>query len=167
MNLIPDPLHPAVVHFPVVLVLLGTVVALAALFWRKQPLPLLAAATLTLGALGTWAAVETGESDGGLLEGNSPRLESLVEAHENWAKRALAAAAVAAAAAIASLPLFRFPRAARAVALAAAISATVASYCIYETGHRGGALVFRYGAGVNAVSDPASAALEKGHEVKK
>ena len=72
MNLLPDPLHPAVVHFPIVLVLLGTVVGLVAVFWRKQHLSLLAAVALTLGALGAWAAVETGESDGGLLEGNSP-----------------------------------------------------------------------------------------------
>jgi hypothetical protein len=101
------------------------------------------------------------------LEGNSPQLESLVEAHENWANRALAASAVAAAAAITSMPLFRFPRAARGVVLAAVVAATVASYCIYETGHRGGALVFRHGAGVNAVSAPASPAPEKVHGVKE
>jgi uncharacterized membrane protein len=165
MNLIPDPLHPAVVHFPVVLVLLGTVVAAAAVFWRKHNLPLLAAVTLGLGALGAWAAVETGESNGGLLEGNSPQLESLVESHENWAKRTLAASAVAAAAALGSALLFAFPRAARAVAMATAISAAAASYCVYETGHRGGALVFRHGAGVNLISGPASPASEKAHEV--
>jgi uncharacterized membrane protein len=156
----PNPLHPVVVHFPVVLVLLGTVGAVAAVFWRKHQVPALAALLLTLGALGAWAAVETGESDGGLLEGDSTQLQSLVESHENWAKRTLTTAGVAAAAAVASLLLFRVPHLARWVAAGAAVVALLASYSVYETGHRGGQLVFHYGAGVSAVSGPTSSLSE-------
>ena len=152
MPALPDPLHPAIIHFPVVLILLGTFVAFAAVFWRKHHVPILAAAMLTFGALGAWVAVQTGKSDGGLVLGLSSQGEALLEAHENWGERTLTIAAFAAAAAIASLALFRFPRLARAAAVAAALVAGAASYGIYETGHRGGALVFHHGAGVNRIA---------------
>jgi uncharacterized membrane protein len=157
MNLMPDPLHPALVHFPVVLVTLGSAAAVVAVFWRKGYLPAFAAVLLGLGALGAWAALASGRSDGGLLENVSPPMESLLEAHESWAERTLTAAVVAAVAAVASALLVRFPRAARGAAVAAALAASVASYTVYETGHRGGALVFQHGAGVT-VTVPALAA---------
>jgi uncharacterized membrane protein len=155
MNFIPDPLHPAVVHFPIVLIVLGTLASVTAVFWRKGYVPAFAAALLVLGALGAWAAVATGESDGGLVENTSAGVEQLLEAHENWAKRTLTAAVVAAVIAVGAALLFRFPRAARGpraahgVAVAAALAAGVASWTVYETGHRGGALVYQHGAGVN------------------
>jgi uncharacterized membrane protein len=149
MPTLPDPLHPAIVHFPVVLILLGTIAAFAAIFWRKNLMPALAAVLLTFGALGAWVAMETGESDGGIEESLSAPAEMLLDAHEDWAKRTMAAAAAAAVAAVVSLLLIKFPRAARAVGVATALIAGVASYAVYETGHRGGQLVFRHGAGVN------------------
>jgi uncharacterized membrane protein len=149
MNLMPDPLHPALVHFPIVLILLGTLVSCVAVFWRKGGVPALAAALLTLGAAGAWVAVETGESDGGLVEDTAPAVEQLVEAHEDWAKRTLTVAIIAAVSALGAAALFRFPRTARGVGVAAALAAGVASWAVYETGHRGGALVYRHGAGVN------------------
>jgi len=152
MNLIPDPLHPAVVHFPIVLIVLGTLASAIAVFWRKGYLPAFAAVLLALGAIGAWMALETGESDGGLVENTAPQVEKLIEAHENWARRTLIAAAIAAVIAIGAAALFRFPRAARGVAVAAALAAGVASWTVYETGHRGGALVYQHGAGVNTAS---------------
>ncbi len=149
MNFIPDPLHPAVIHFPIVLIVLGALASVIAVFWRKGYLPAFAAALLALGALGAWAAVATGESDGGLVENLSAQVEPLLEAHENWAKRTLTAAVIAAVIAVGAAALFRFPRAARGVSVAAAIAAGVASWTVYETGHRGGALVYQHGAGVN------------------
>lgn len=168
MNL-PDPLHPAVVHFPIVLILLGTLAAIAAVFWRKHQLPILACVFLTLGAAGAWVAVETGESDGGLVENSSPQAESLLDAHEDWAKRTVTAAAVAAVVAVLSVALFKFPRAARSVGAAAAIVAIVSSYAVYETGHRGGQLVYRHGAGISASSGDQTASLampDRGHRDK-
>lgn len=152
MDFLPDPLHPAIVHFPVVLILFGTLAAVGAVFWRRHQLPLLAGLLLLLGAAGAWFAVQTGESDGGLTDFSSPQAQQLLDAHENWAKRTLLAAAVAAAAAVISLALVRRPTTARAAAVIAALAAITASYSVYETGHRGGALVFRHGAGVYVVS---------------
>src|ERR1035437_6819864 len=89
---IPDPLHPALVHFPIVLILLGTMASVLAVFWRKGYVPAFAAALLVMGALGAWAAVASGKSDGGLVENTSAGVETLLEAHENWAERTLTAA---------------------------------------------------------------------------
>jgi uncharacterized membrane protein len=157
MSLLPDPLHPALVHFPIVLILLGTLASVVAVVWRKERLPALAAALLVLGALGAWAALATGESDGGLVENTSAGAAALLEAHENWAKRTLTAAALAAVLAVGSAVLLRFPRAARGVAVAAALAAGAASWTVYETGHRGGALVYQHGAGVNTLRADAAA----------
>ena len=159
MDFIPDPLHPAIVHFPIVLILLGTLASVIAVFWRKGYVPAFAATLLALGALGAGAAVATGESDGGLVENTSAGVEPLLEAHENWAKRTLTTAAIAAVIAVGAASLFRFPRVARGVALAAALAAGAASWTVYETGHRGGALVYQHGTGVNT----ARAALGADH----
>jgi uncharacterized membrane protein len=148
MKFIPDPLHPAVVHFPVVLIVLGAVAAFLAAFWRGGQLPRFTAVLLVLGALGAWAAMETGEDDGGLLENSKPQVESLVDAHIMWAKRTLGVSIVAAVAAVGSAVAGRWPRVARSLAAATALAALAAAYTVYETGHRGGALVFRHGAGV-------------------
>lgn len=148
MPALPDPLHPAMIHFPVVLILLGTFAAFVAVFWRRNHVPVMAAALLLLGAMGAWVAVQTGKSDGGLLETLSPQGEALLEEHENWGQRTMIIASFATAIAIASAVMFRFPRVARVTAVAAALTAGVASYGVYQTGHRGGALVFQHGAGV-------------------
>jgi uncharacterized membrane protein len=149
MNPLPDPLHPAIVHFPIVLILLGTFAAAVAVFWRRHQMPVIAAVLLAFGAIGTWVAVETGKSDGGLVESASPQVESLLDSHEDWAKRTLTIAAIAALTAAGSVGLARFPRAARAVGVLAAMIALAASYAVYETGHRGGALVYKHAAGVS------------------
>jgi len=148
MNLVPNPLHPAVVHFPIVLLLLGAIVAVAAVFWRKHGVPALAAGLLVLGMLATWGAVQSGKSDGGLVENTAPQVNALIEAHETWAKRTLTISIFAVLAAGGSVVMARRPRIARAVAVVAALVSVTAAYSVYETGHRGGALVYRHGTGV-------------------
>jgi uncharacterized membrane protein len=158
MNLMPDPLHPAIVHFPIVLILLGAGAAIVAAIWRGGHLPRFAALLLAFGALGAWLAVESGESGGGLLEKGTPQMETLVDEHETWAKRTLAITLLAAAAAGVSALAGRWPRSARSVAVVAAFASAAAAYAVYETGHRGGSLVYRHAAGVElAAPGPAAA----------
>jgi uncharacterized membrane protein len=165
MNFLPNPLHPAVVHFPIVLLLLGAVVAIAAVFVRKYGVPVLAAGLLVLGALGTWGAVESGESDGRLVENTAPQVNDLVDAHQTWAKRTLAISIFAAFAAGCSV-LARRPRIARTVAVVAALVSVAAAYGIYETGHRGGALVYRHGAGIQAPTTQSLPAQSSNREAR-
>ena len=155
MSFMPDPLHPAIVHFPVALILLGCAAAWVAVFVRKGNVPWFAAVLLMLGAAGAWVAKETGKSDGGLLDNMSPQMESLLDAHQNLDGISVRAATITALLAVTVVGLSRFPRLARSVAVAAAVAASVASWTVYETGHRGGALVFEHGAGVH-MSSPAN-----------
>lgn len=151
----PSPLHPAIVHFPIVLILLGTVVALAAAFTSRWHIRWLAAALLALGALGTLAAMRTGEEEGEAVE-QSLSSETLLEAHEEWAERTQGAAFTGALILIgAAAATTRRPAIAQALSIAGAVATFAASWCVYETGHRGGQLVYRHGAGVNLA--PASA----------
>ncbi|HEU5396280.1 MAG TPA: DUF2231 domain-containing protein [Verrucomicrobiae bacterium] len=152
MSIVPDPLHPAIVHFPVVLIVLGCAAAWVAVFLRRGNLPWFAAVLLTLGAAGAWTARETGQSDGGLLDNLSPKMEALLDAHEYWAGKTVLAATVTALLALTAAGLSRAPRLARSMAVVAEMTASIAAWTVYETGHRGGALVFEYGAGVQVGS---------------
>ena len=73
-----------------------------------------------------------------------------MDAHEEWAERTLIVSMITAVLAVGSAALVRFPRLARTVAVVTALSAGIATWTVYETGHRGGALVFKNGAGVQA-----------------
>jgi uncharacterized membrane protein len=144
---VPSPLHPAIVHFPIVLLTLGTLVAVAAVITRRWQLPLLAALLLGLGSLGTLVALKTGESEGELVGEQAP-LGQLLDEHEDWAERTLATSALATVLAGLALALGRRPVAGRLASGATALVAIVGFICVVETGHRGGQLVYRHGAGV-------------------
>ena len=92
---LPDPLHPAVVHFPIVLLLLAVPVAVAAVFRRPRCLPVVAAVLLGLGAVGAVVAVQTGEDESERVA-ETPALEAVLEEHEEWAERTQVVALVAA-----------------------------------------------------------------------
>lgn len=153
----PSPLHPALVHFPIVLILLGTLVALPAAFTPRWHLRWIAAVLLALGAIGAVAASVTGEDDGEAVE-RQPGVESVLEIHEEWAERTqgfgLAAAGCALAAALVTL---RWPRVAQGVGIAGAAVALFAAFCVFQAGHYGGQLVYRHGAGVNLAPSNANA----------
>lgn len=151
---LPSPLHPAVVHFPIVLILLGTLVAVGAAFTSRWHVRWIAAILLSLGTLGTVVATRSGEEDGEAVE-RVAAISPLLEAHETWAERTLWTSAAAAALAVAAALTARWLVANRALGAVCALGALVASYCVYETGHRGGQLVYRHGAGINLA--PASA----------
>ena len=152
---IPSPLHPAIVHFPIVLILLGTMAAVAAVFFRRWHLPWLAAGLLAAGAVGAFAATWTGGNDEELVGEISPAAEQILDEHEEWGARTRNIAIVAALFAIASASIARFPTAARGLGIASALAALVASYAVVETGHYGGQLVYKHGAGVNAAAGSA------------
>lgn len=174
---LPSPLHPAVVHFPIVLLLLGAVVAVATAFTKRGQLPQLAAVLLALGAIGTLVAVQTGERDGEIV-GETPAIEALLDEHEEWAERTQIAAVVAALLAAAAFAATqwavtaRWLVVARSLRIATGVGALLAAGCVIQTGHYGGQLVYRHGAGVNltaAGSDgtPAGETAVKGGKHRK
>jgi uncharacterized membrane protein len=144
--MIPDPLHPAVVHFPVVLAFLLPLFVGGGLWAMRRgerarrawALPAAVAAALAASA---WLSVETGETQGDRVE----RVvgEQAMEAHEELAESFLVAAVVVAAVAAAGL-------AAGIVGCTARVVTAVGSLALVgvaaRVGHTGGQLVYRYGA---------------------
>lgn len=144
--MLPEPLHPAVVHFPIVLTFLLPVAVLAALWrLRKGALParawgLVVAAAAALAA-SAWVAVETGEADEDAVE--RVVAEAPLGRHEEAAERFLLLSGGIVA--LAGLGLLRgtVGATARLATLAGALGLVVAGT---QVGHSGGELVYRHGA---------------------
>jgi len=149
------PLHPLVVHFPIVLaVLLPISVALALWAVRKGAtarrvwaVPLAFAAALTLSA---WVAVQTGESQEDRVENVVG--EAALHGHEEAAERFLVLSGVLFLVAAVGLTRGTIGRAARLVTAVGAVGLVVAGV---QVGHSGGTLVYRHGA-ASAYANPAA-----------
>jgi uncharacterized membrane protein len=164
MNLLPDPLHPALVHFPIVLVLVGSAVAIAALVWPRGQLPRWAAVLLVLGAVGAGAAYWTGEQGKELVGMLSPAAEELLDQHEDRAEVTLVASIAAAVLSLAGVVLARWPGVTKTMRIATVLAALTAVVCIVQTGHRGGMLVYKHAVGVDEAT--ATVSTETGNEVE-
>lgn len=144
----PDPLHPAVVHFPIVFILAGAALAAAAVVWRR--LALLAAICLALGAASSVVAVETGQKEKrdeiAVPEGEGRKVLQKHESDGEAARNIVTGAAVLAG--LASYARRRWPVAARMIAVVTAVVALLAAVRVVETGRTGGELVYRYGVGL-------------------
>ncbi len=144
--MLPDPLHPAVVHFPVVLVVLLPLVVLGALWAiRRGVAPsrawVIPVATAALLAISAWAALKTGEGQEERVEEVVP--EQALHAHEEDAERFLALSGVLVVLMGAGLIRGRVGQAARVVATAGALGLVGAGIAV---GHSGGELVYKHGA---------------------
>ncbi|MFZ4483679.1 MAG: hypothetical protein ACOYOL_06830 [Chthoniobacterales bacterium] len=126
----PDPLHPAVVHFPLAFLLVGAALACAAVFLR--PWTWIAAAALAVGALGALAAVNTGERERSeeiaVPAGEGRRV---LDAHEEQGEASRHAGVAAAI-----------------VAVAASVLALLAAREVVAAGRPGGELVYHHGVGL-------------------
>ena len=146
--MLPDPLHPALVHLPLALAVLTPALALlAVLAIRVGFFParvwvvivLLQAAMLGSG----WAAQETGEAEEERVE--RVVAERHIEEHEEAAERFVALAAAALLLSAAGCLSGRWGRVARFATLAAGAVVLAAGLAV---GHSGGELVYRHGAAV-------------------
>jgi uncharacterized membrane protein len=144
--MLPEPLHPAVVHFPIVLMVLLPFAAFGALWAirrgarpaRAWAIPVVAAAALTLSS---WVAVETGEGEEDKVEAVVPN--GSIHEHEEAAERFLAFSGVLLLITAAGLVRGRAGRGARLAATAGALGLIVLGA---QVGHSGGNLVYRDGA---------------------
>lgn len=145
--MLPDPLHPAIVHFPIALAVLlpiGAVAALIAMARRPATgqLPWLAVTGLAVGLAGsTWLALETGEQQEARVE--SVVSEQPLEIHEDRASTFFAGTLIVLGLAAVGLSRGWAGRLARG-------GAAVASLALIPLGIRvggsGGDLVYQHGA---------------------
>lgn len=145
--MLPDPLHPMVVHFPIVLTVLLPGVAAASLWLIHRGLPprrtwMVPVALAAAVTLSSWVAVETGEADEERVESVVP--EAALATHEASAERFLVLSLGMLGVAGLGLVGGQWGLWARRVGLVTAVVLTAASY---QVGHSGGSLVYHYGAG--------------------
>jgi uncharacterized membrane protein len=144
--MIPDPLHPAIVHFPIVLALLAPILA-AAVFWairsgRVARKSWIGIVVLQIALVcSTWGAVETGEREEDRVE--QVVAERHIEEHEEAAERLLVLTALVLPLAAAGLLAGPIGTVNRALTIVLSIVALGAAGAV---GHSGGELVYRHGA---------------------
>jgi uncharacterized membrane protein len=153
MNL-PDPLHPALVHFPIAFLLLGTVMTICSLFVPGVALRRITAVVLILAALGAAAASWSGEEDEDAAEHAGPAAQQVLEEHEEWGERSRNAAIVTAlAAGLAAFTASQSPRFSKITMIVTAALSLISSWCVIRAAHCGGELVYRHGVGVKTGAD--------------
>lgn len=144
--MIPDPLHPAIVHFPVALAALvpmAAFAAFAAVWLGWLPGRIWLAVVLLHGMLAgfAWFAVETGEDQEERVE--KVVSERFIHEHEEAAERLRNLAAVAFVVSAIGLLGGRAGSIGRVATLAAGLVVMAASI---PAGRTGGALVYEHGA---------------------
>lgn len=140
------PLHPLVVHFPIVLAFLLPISALVALWVIRKgttprkvwAVPFAFAAALSLS---TYAATLSGEEEEDRVE--RVVAESAIHQHEESGERFLTLSGVLLVVAAIGMARGTIGQAARLLATAGAIGLVVVAG---QTGHSGGVLVYRHGA---------------------
>jgi hypothetical protein len=155
-NLLPDPLHAAVVHLPMALAVLLPLAALVALVAIKRgaaPRPTWGVMVLMVALLigSGLVAKETGEDGEDRVEQLVP--ETALEAHEEAADRFLVVGAVVLVLSLVGLRRDRLGGGARIAATLGTIAVLAAGWSV---GHAGGELTYRYG-GAAAYAGPAGA----------
>jgi uncharacterized membrane protein len=163
--MIPDPLHPAVVHFPIVLVFLLPIFALAAIraihrgsaTARAWAVPVALSAAL---ALSSWVAVQTGGAQEDRVEDIVP--SAALDAHEDAAELFLTLSGVLVLVAGAGFLPGMLGRTARVAAAAGAVGLVAVGA---NVGHSGGELVYRHGA-ASAYTHPNGAAYEAANNAR-
>lgn len=163
-SFIPSPLHPAIVHFPIVFMFLLPVAALGALWAirrgarvsRAWLFPIGTAAVLVATA---WLALETGESD----EERAEKVvgEQALETHEEAAKRFLVLAGAGLVLTAAGLARGNVGRVARIAGSTAALGLVIAGY---QVGHSGGHIVYGSAQAAGLSSVPGTAAEQSESE---
>jgi len=159
--MLPNPLHPSIVHFSVVLAFLHPLFVAGAIWAirrganarRAWMVPFAGSAALALSA---YLAVQTGGAEGQRVE----RIvsEQTVESHEEMAEGFLAGSAVIVVVALTGLVGGVAGRVARVLAGVGAVALVA---LVVRVGHSGGQLVYRYGAAAAYTSQSPRASPER------
>jgi uncharacterized membrane protein len=143
------PFHPALVHVPIALLIVGFLFEAAGRLSGAEWLPRAAAALLLLGALGAGAAFVSGKAAEERAEDQGVP-EAPIESHESAGTATLIVAGLAAVLKLAELTVLK--RRARVAGVLALVAYAAAAVLVGITGFRGGELVYKHGAGVQRVA---------------
>lgn len=146
-------LHPVVVHFTIVLLVVGVAFRLLSLVTRLAFAGPAAATLLIAAAVSTIPSVQSGVAAHGPVE-RVPGARPAVVEHEEWGERARNVLLAIGAIELLALALRRSPKA-RMLHVASALVGLVGAFAVYEAGKHGGELVYNYAGGIGLRSgDP-------------
>lgn len=152
--MVPEPLHPALVHFPIALMVMLPIAAVANLMLiRRGSTPIrswlwvVAVAALLFGS--SWLALRTGEAQEERVEEIVP--ESAIHEHEESAETFLMLSGLAVVILAAGTAKGRIGHVARYAGTVAAVFLVIAGY---RVGVTGGELVYEHGAARAYTTDP-------------
>ena len=159
---IPDPFHPAVAHVPIVLVFLGTLMAILTIFTRRGALPQFAAFILILAAGAAQIAVITGGDETDALIQRMPEARPLVYRHAELGEWTRNFSVIAACSAVVALAFYKARTFRRVMAFVTTIIGAGACYFALQAGERGRDMVYHNGVGieiapVKSAGNPSSA----------
>jgi uncharacterized membrane protein len=137
--------HPQLVHFAVVLGVLGVILRIVSLTGKLAWTGPAARAILIAAGLVGYLTAESGHQAHGPVE-RIPGAAAAVQEHEEWGDRARNALLVVAALELIGLAVGR-RKPAGAIRLAAALAGAAAVWVLYEAGEHGGELVYQYAGG--------------------
>jgi len=160
MSWFPEPLHPAVVHFPIALTFAALVLEALALVPQLRQLGAAVPVLLLLAALGAVGAVVSGnlaEEEAVIPQAAKP----LLEQHEELGEKLMVGLVVLAAL---RLVLFRTERFATWVRLVLLGLLVLAAAAVGYNGKLGGELVFRHGVGTASSLQAPADQLAPGEE---
>ena len=140
--------HPQIVHFAIVLAIVGIVFRLVSLTGKLAFTGPAAATLLIAAGLASWLAAISGQDAHGPVE-RIPGVRAAVVEHEDWGHRARNLLLAVAALELVALVLARRQRL-REHKVALVLSAVVGlagGFAVYEAAEHGGDLVYEYGGG--------------------
>lgn len=139
-------LHPLVVHFAIVLIIVGVAFKLVSLFGRPAFAAPAATTLLLLAAVAAFVSTRSGTAAHGPVE-RAPGARPPVMEHEEWGNRTGNIMLGIGVIELAGLALRRWPKVKMIHALSAAVG-IAAVVSVYETAEHGGELVYSYAGGV-------------------
>ncbi|MCI5052925.1 MAG: hypothetical protein MRY21_07330 [Simkaniaceae bacterium] len=144
-------IHPLVVHFPIALTCVALILAIISIFVRSRGFHSAFFLVVIFAMIGAMVAVETGESALAAAKTTltTQELDLTVE-HSEWGRSTRFVLWICAGLAIIQIIFaqLKLVKPTRLIALLTTLALIVATFFIYETGKRGGNLVFEHGIGV-------------------
>lgn len=139
--------HPQVVHFPITLLIVALAFEIVSYFGKKESFSLISLILLILGTIGSFIAIQTGETSAEIAK-KIIGIGSTLHEHEEMAEMVFY---LYLAITIIKVVLMRLKKDILPWKVFILVGMIAGTFFIFRVGHYGGQLVYEWGAGVKPV----------------